>query len=228
MWDLSSPSSDQTQFPCIAGWILKHWTTREVPTVHQYIKFKSRCLHSRQDVGPSRSHVRRIKSSMTKQMSNYSWEDLWTSHEEAPVYVCVCVCVCNLHNKLCHTCMLSHVQFYAIPWTGPASLLCPWDFQARTLEWVAMPFSRGSSQPSDRTQVSCIAGRLFTVWATRGPNKLVIITKKLQTHRYREQTSGHQWRCGSIGVGEGEVQTVGCKINYRAVLYNMGNIVSIF
>uniref|UniRef100_A0A4W2CDI7 Uncharacterized protein n=1 Tax=Bos indicus x Bos taurus TaxID=30522 RepID=A0A4W2CDI7_BOBOX len=34
--------------------------------------------------------------------------------------------------------------------------------QARILEWVAFPFSRGSSQFRDRTQVSCIAGRLFT------------------------------------------------------------------
>ena len=41
------------------------------------------------------------------------------------------------------------------------------DLQARILEWVAMPSSRGSSQPSNRTQVSHIAGRLFTVWATR-------------------------------------------------------------
>ena len=35
--------------------------------------------------------------------------------------------------------------------------------QARILEWVAMPSSRGSSQPRDRTQVSHIAGRFFTV-----------------------------------------------------------------
>ena len=33
--------------------------------------------------------------------------------------------------------------------------------QARILEWVAIPFSRGSSQPKDRTQVSCISGRYF-------------------------------------------------------------------
>ena len=33
--------------------------------------------------------------------------------------------------------------------------------QARILEWVAFPFSMGSSQPSDQTQVSCIAGRFF-------------------------------------------------------------------
>ena len=34
--------------------------------------------------------------------------------------------------------------------------------QARILEWVALPFSRGSFQPRDQTQVSCIAGRFFT------------------------------------------------------------------
>ena len=40
-------------------------------------------------------------------------------------------------------------------------------FQARALEWVAISFSRGSSQPRAQTQVSCIAGRHFTVWVTR-------------------------------------------------------------
>ena len=39
--------------------------------------------------------------------------------------------------------------------------------QARILEWVAFPFSRGPSQPRDQTQVSCIAGCFFTIWATR-------------------------------------------------------------
>ena len=38
--------------------------------------------------------------------------------------------------------------------------------QARILEWVAIPFSGGSSQPRDRILVSCITGRFFTVWAT--------------------------------------------------------------
>ena len=37
----------------------------------------------------------------------------------------------------------------------------------RILEWVAYPFSRGSSQPRNRTGVSCIAGRFFTNWAIR-------------------------------------------------------------
>jgi len=40
-------------------------------------------------------------------------------------------------------------------------------FQARLLERVAFPFSRGSSQPRDRTQVSLTAGGFFTSWATR-------------------------------------------------------------
>ena len=40
-------------------------------------------------------------------------------------------------------------------------------FQARILEWVAISFSKGSSQPRDWTQVSCTAGRFFTDWATK-------------------------------------------------------------
>ena len=40
-------------------------------------------------------------------------------------------------------------------------------FQARVLEWVAISFSRESSWPRDRTQVSSIAGRFFTIGATR-------------------------------------------------------------
>ena len=39
--------------------------------------------------------------------------------------------------------------------------------QARILEWVAFPFSRGSSQPRNQTRVSCIADGFFTNWAIR-------------------------------------------------------------
>ena len=39
--------------------------------------------------------------------------------------------------------------------------------QARTLEWVVISFSRLSSHPRNQTQVSCNAGRFFTIWATR-------------------------------------------------------------
>ena len=40
-------------------------------------------------------------------------------------------------------------------------------FQARVLEWVAISFSRGTSQPRNRTWVSHIVGRCFTIWTTR-------------------------------------------------------------
>ena len=44
--------------------------------------------------------------------------------------------------------------------------------QVRTLEWVAIPFSWGSSRARDWTQVSCIASRFFTIWATHMRNQL--------------------------------------------------------
>ena len=47
-------------------------------------------------------------------------------------------------------------------------------FQERVLEWVAISFSRGSSRPRDWTQVSRIAGRCFTVWATREVPKIFL------------------------------------------------------
>ena len=40
------------------------------------------------------------------------------------------------------------------------------NLQARLLEWVSIPFSRGSSWPRDWTRVSCIGSRFFTIWAT--------------------------------------------------------------
>ena len=50
---------------------------------------------------------------------------------------------------------------------SPAGFSVHGIFQARILEWIVIPISRGSSPPRDRTSVSCIAGRFFTVWATR-------------------------------------------------------------
>ena len=59
-------------------------------------------------------------------------------------------------------------QLLATPWTvvcqAPLSVGI---FQARILEWVSIPSSRGSSQPRGRTQVFLIAGRFFIARATR-------------------------------------------------------------
>ena len=81
--------------------------------------------------------------------------------------VCVCVCVCAraraqgvLVTQLCPT--LCHPMDCSPPGSSVHGIL-----QARILEWIVIPFSRGSSQSKDQTLVSCIAGRFFTVWAPR-------------------------------------------------------------
>ena len=70
-------------------------------------------------------------------------------------------------------------------------------FQTRILEWVAISFSRGSSQPRDRTQVSRIAGRLFTICATKEGNAgleeaqagIKISRRNINNHRYADDTT---------------------------------------
>ena len=54
---------------------------------------------------------------------------------------------------------------------NPTDYAVPWILQARILGWVAFPFSMGSPQPRDRTQVSRTAGGCFTSWATREPQE---------------------------------------------------------
>ena len=71
--------------------------------------------------------------------------------------------------KLC-TCVfsrLSRVQLFVTLWTIATRLLCPWILQVKILEWVAVPFSRGSFQRRNQTWVPCIAGGFFTIWATK-------------------------------------------------------------
>ena len=79
-----------------------------------------------------------------------------------------------------------HVWLFVTTWT--VALQAPLSMgilQARILEWVAMPSSRRSSQPMERIQVSCTAGRFFTIWATRVQKSI----KKL----YRFSKKGPSW-----------------------------------
>ena len=66
--------------------------------------------------------------------------------------------------------------------------------QARTLEWVAFPFSRGSSRPRDWTQVSLSAGGFLTSWATR----------ETQNFSYKQKTEPPlvSFPARSVGVSE--------------------------
>ena len=84
-----------------------------------------------------------------------------------------------IHGKNSHRSLFrGNVCVYALVTQSCSTLCDPMDcrppsfsvhgiLQARILEWIAIPFFRGSSQPKDWTQISCIAGRLFTIWATR-------------------------------------------------------------
>ena len=69
---------------------------------------------------------------------------------------CGCMLICLSHVWLCNT------MDYSLPGSSVHGII-----QARILEWVAISYSWGSSQLKDRTGVSCIAGRFFTIWATR-------------------------------------------------------------
>ena len=63
---------------------------------------------------------------------------------------------------------------YSLPGSSVHGIL-----HARILKWVAIPFSSGYSRPRDWTQVSCIAGRIFTVWVTReDPKEHIRMAKK--------------------------------------------------
>ena len=78
-------------------------------------------------------------------------------------------------------------------------------FQARIPEWVAIPFSRGSSQPRDRTQVSCMAGQFFPVWATREVKTRMLgkTEDKRRVHRGWDgwMASPNQWTWSWVNSG---------------------------
>ena len=137
-------------------------------------------------------------------------------NEESPVYmcVCVCVCVCNLqkYNKLCHTCMLSHVQFYAIPWTIACQAPLSMGF-SRQDYWSGLPcpFPGDLPNPGVEPRSPALQGDCLLPETLGVHNKLATITKEKQTHRYREETSGHQWRWGGTGWGSGRYRLLGVR-----------------
>ena len=97
-------------------------------------------------------------------------------------WACV-LCVCEL---VAQSCLTLYHPMDCSPLSGSSvhGIL-----QARILELVAFPFSRGSSWPRDWTLVSCIAGRFFTTWATReahraASNLLLIVTGQVFLHQH--------------------------------------------
>ena len=120
--------------------------------------FQYSCLENPMDRGAWRATVHRVTKSWTwLKWLSMAWLTtiaikLWTDYQE----------------KMCGALLLHHVQRFVTLWTVACQVPPSTGFfQARILEWVAISFSRVSSQPRDRTWVSCTAGILFTVWATR-------------------------------------------------------------
>ena len=62
---------------------------------------------------------------------------------------------------------LSHIRLFVTLWTIARQSPLSMEFSRQELEWVAIPFCRGASWSKDRTWISCIAGRFFTIWAIR-------------------------------------------------------------
>ena len=116
----------------------------------------------------------KLSSSMPWPISDILWPTSWISGKKN-------ILLATLQRQVFDQTEFLYIQTlkFCLKWsivkvTQSCPNLCdPIDYtihgilQARTLEWVAIPFSRGSSQPTDQTQVSFIAGGFFTSLATR-------------------------------------------------------------
>ena len=81
---------------------------------------------------------------------------LWKENDFISWHLLVCAC------SVAQSCLiLCDPMDYSLPGSSVRGIL-----QARTLEWVAMTSSRGSSQPGDQTCISCIDRQILYHWAT--------------------------------------------------------------
>ena len=99
---------------------------------------------------------------------------IWFSYIPTSVYIITDIYVLRIYYMLvlvaqsCPT--LYHTMHCSPPGSSVQGIL-----QARILEWVAIPFSRGSSQARDWTWVHCIAHWFFTIWANGEPGTVLTI-----------------------------------------------------
>ena len=107
----------------------------------------------------------------TRQRPKPKMKSKWVQNHQQHETVKSTVCVIQQATPLCFPsppkCLsLNGVQLGDPKDCSPPGSSVHGTHQARILEWVAIPFSRGSSWPRDQIQVSCVAGRFFTIWAT--------------------------------------------------------------
>ena len=134
-------------------------------------------------------------------MDTWVTSTFWLSWIILSEHLCTNFCVVCFHSALFHSGRYQGVELLSNivrwKWKVLVAQLCltlcdPMNcnapscsvhgiIQARTLEWVDIPFSRRSSWPRDWTQVSCIVGGFFTIWATREA-QLCLIFLKIPKH----------------------------------------------
>ena len=104
-----------------------------------------------------------------KSVATMHWANLLALFFQQLLFTfCLCrILLCVKSPQSCLT--LCDTMDYNLPGSFVHAIL-----QARILLWIAMVFSRGSSWPRDWTQVFCIAGRFFTIWAPRGPLHILL------------------------------------------------------
>ena len=140
------------------------------------------------------------------------------------------VCECSSHFSLCAT--LWTVARQVPPVSSVHGIL-----QARILDWIAMPSSRGSFQPRDRTHISCVIGRFLTHWATwEAPCNLVLSNKGASLTAYPNfynllspftslpagSSGGQEEDCSNLsGFGKKKKKSaLGCALSHLLTLHN--------
>ena len=103
-----------------------------------------------------------VLQSMGSQRVGHNWVT-----KQQQFYLCVLACVLS---HFCHVWLCDPMDC-SPPGSSVHGIL-----QTRILEWVAIPFAKGSSQPRDWSPVSCTAGSFFTDWATRDTALLLLLT----------------------------------------------------
>ena len=135
MYDLNSPTRDQTYTPCIRRCTLNHWTTREIPSLLNSFNINKTLVQIPPLSCTSTYPITQRSCPLgCPILSTFEWVSEWVK-------------------------LLSRVRLCDPMDCSPPGSSVHGILQARVLEWVAISFSRGYSQPRGWTQVSHIAGR---------------------------------------------------------------------
>ena len=159
-WTYKTERDREWTYSCRGEWIVREFGMDTYPLLYlKWITSKDLRCNTR---NPTRCYVA-------------AW--MGGEFREEYLHVCVWLSPFAVHLKLSQLCSSAICVSHSVM----SNSLQPMDYsqpgssvhriiQERILKWIVIPFSRGSSQPRDLTQVSHIASRFFTIWATRQAN----------------------------------------------------------